>query len=99
MIYTCTINTPLGAMTAAAQNQSLTGLWFVGQKYYPPETGQWEEKPDYPVFEALCLFLSSLFFGQGDQGRYTVCPKRDTLPKGRMGYPDEDPLRKYQNIR
>ena len=35
MIYVCTINTPLGAATAAATGDSLIGFWFVGQKYYP----------------------------------------------------------------
>ncbi len=33
MIYTCTIDTPLGPMTAAAEGESLVGLWFVGQLF------------------------------------------------------------------
>ena len=98
MIRTCTINTPLGDMTAAAERKSLTGLWFTGQKYYPSETSQWVDEPDYPVFRNLRRFLFLLFFRQGEQGRYTACPKGITLPKSRMGYPDENPFRTYQNI-
>ena len=37
MTHTCTVETPLGAMTAAAENEALIGLWFIGQKYYPGE--------------------------------------------------------------
>lgn len=64
MIYTCTIDTPLGAMTAAAEGEALTGLWFVGQKYYPRQAGQWVTEPDHPVFQALRHWLARYFSGQ-----------------------------------
>ncbi|MDR2257697.1 MAG: methylated-DNA--[protein]-cysteine S-methyltransferase [Treponema sp.] len=63
MIYTCTVDTPLGAMTAAAEDGALTGLWFTGQKYYPP-AGGWTPKPDYPAFEALRKWLEVYFSGR-----------------------------------
>ena len=66
MIYTCVIDTPLGKMTASGEEGALTGLWFVGQKYYP-QTAAWQDKPDYPVFEALRLWLAAYFAG-GDPG-------------------------------
>jgi methylated-DNA-[protein]-cysteine S-methyltransferase len=63
MIYTCTVDTPLGAMTAAAGDGALTGLWFTGQKYYPP-TGDWTPQPDYPAFTALRDWLGVYFSGR-----------------------------------
>lgn len=68
MTYTCTIETPLGIMTAAAEDEALVGLWFVGQKYYPDTTAPWLREPDYPVFTALRSNLSRYFAGQ-DPGR------------------------------
>ncbi len=34
MMYSYSYNSPLGEITLAANNDALTGLWFVGQKYY-----------------------------------------------------------------
>lgn len=63
MILTCTIDTPLGDMTAAARDESLVGLWFIGQKHYPRERAGWLEQPDYPVFGSLRDYLSRYFSG------------------------------------
>jgi methylated-DNA-[protein]-cysteine S-methyltransferase len=62
-IYTCTVDTPLGAMTASAEDDALTGLWFIGQKYYP-ETLGWTDKPDYPPFASLRVWLEIYFTGK-----------------------------------
>jgi methylated-DNA-[protein]-cysteine S-methyltransferase len=64
MIYTCTIETPLGVMRAAAADGSLTGLWFEGQKYYPEATGFWQPDQEYPVFEKLRQWLDAYFAGE-----------------------------------
>ena len=63
MVYTCTIDTPLGAATVSAVGEVLTGLWFIGQKYYPANTDVWIHEPDYPVFERLRAWLSDYFSG------------------------------------
>lgn len=62
MVY-CTIETPLGDMTASAEKEELTGLWFKGQKYYPTETASWVYEPDYAVFNQLREWLSRYFSG------------------------------------
>jgi methylated-DNA-[protein]-cysteine S-methyltransferase len=81
-IYTCTVDTPLGAMTASAEDDALTGLWFIGQKYYPegrrnvPQTAGWTDKPDYPPFAALRAWLDSYFAGKSPppiEGRLPAC--------------------------
>jgi len=50
-------------MTASAEDEKLTGLWFTGQKYYPRTAG-WQAKGDYPVFEKLRSWLAGYFAGE-----------------------------------
>jgi methylated-DNA-[protein]-cysteine S-methyltransferase len=64
MIYTCTIDTPLSPMVASGENDALTGLWFIGQKYYPVQTAHWMDAPEHPVFKALRRYLAQYFAGQ-----------------------------------
>ncbi|MDR3247339.1 MAG: methylated-DNA--[protein]-cysteine S-methyltransferase [Treponema sp.] len=62
-IFTCSIDTPLGAMTASAEDGKLSGLWFKGQKYFP-QTTSWQTNPDYPVFKTLRAWLTEYFAGK-----------------------------------
>jgi methylated-DNA-[protein]-cysteine S-methyltransferase len=62
-VYTCAVDTPLGAAAASAVGEALTGLWFIGQKYYPDHTEAWVNEPDYPVFTRLRDWLSGYFSG------------------------------------
>ncbi|MDR1955532.1 MAG: methylated-DNA--[protein]-cysteine S-methyltransferase [Treponema sp.] len=74
MPYTCTIETPLGPMQAAAEAEALTGLWFQGQTYYPLHTDTWIDKPDYPVFGLLRRWLAGYFTGQNPPPDITLAP-------------------------
>lgn len=74
--YTCSIETPLGTMTAAACDRALSGLWFVGQKHYPQETAHWQHCPDHAVFGALRLSLSRYFSGE------IGLPEPELAPRG-----------------
>ena len=60
-IYTCKVDTPLGKIQATAEDNALCGLWFIGQKYFPPDAGDWINKPDYPVFISLGAWLDEYF--------------------------------------
>ena len=60
-IYTFTTDTPLGKIQAAACDNALRGLWFVGQKYFPLNTETWLNKPDYSVFVSLKAWLKDYF--------------------------------------
>jgi methylated-DNA-[protein]-cysteine S-methyltransferase len=64
VIYTYTLDTPLGAIRAAAQDGALSGLWFIGQKYFPVHTASWTEAPEYPAFAALRFWLDGYFNGK-----------------------------------
>lgn len=75
MFYTCTVATPLGDMTAAAGNEALTGLWFVGQKYYPRNAETWLEKPAYEIFNALRTWLDDYFSGRSPAADLPLAPK------------------------
>lgn len=55
-----TISTPLGDMIATSDGVALTGLWFVGQRYFPqtlPDTVD----DDLPVFTQTRQWLRAYF--------------------------------------
>jgi methylated-DNA-[protein]-cysteine S-methyltransferase len=62
VIY-ASLESPLGSMTASAKGDALTGLWFVGGKYYPSDTGTWAHEPDRPIFMRLREWLEDYFAG------------------------------------
>jgi methylated-DNA-[protein]-cysteine S-methyltransferase len=64
MIYTCTVETPLGTVRAAAVDGALCGLWFAGQKYFPKHSASWKEAPEEAVFTALRSWLAGYFAGK-----------------------------------
>ncbi|HXY61853.1 MAG TPA: methylated-DNA--[protein]-cysteine S-methyltransferase [Nitrospirota bacterium] len=81
MTYTCTIDTPLGVMTAAATDEALSGLWFVGQKYYPPQAAHWVYEPNRPIFKELRHFLASYFSGKAGAPCIPLAPKGSPFRK------------------
>ena len=81
MIYTCVIDTPLGAMTAAAEDNVLIGLWFVGQKHHPTRTAHWTCDPPRPVFEAVRGYLASYFSGETNGFEFRLDPPGSPFQK------------------
>ena len=75
MIYTATIVTPLGPMTAAADQTGLTGLWFIGQKYYPACTADWHIAPEQPLFRELQAQLNGYFVGKDTNFTIPLAPR------------------------
>lgn len=75
MIYTCTLTSPLGDLTAAARAGKLCGLWFVGQKYYPAKTAAWTHQPDYPLFAELRAWLAAYFAGKSRLPELPLAPE------------------------
>jgi methylated-DNA-[protein]-cysteine S-methyltransferase len=60
----CVIETPLGEMTVLAVEEGVCGLRFVGQKYEPAESGEWQEEQDHPLFVSLRNELAEYFAGR-----------------------------------
>ncbi len=81
MIYTCTIHTALGRMTASAENEALTGLWFIGQKYYPSRTNTWTDEFNYPVFTTLRIWLEEYFSGINPMFNLKIEPQGTSFQK------------------
>ncbi|MBQ9060635.1 MAG: methylated-DNA--[Firmicutes bacterium] len=64
MDYIYHYDSPLGGITAGADGQGLTGLWFDDQKYFGDTlTGEYEEK-DLPVFAQAKEWLDIYFSGK-----------------------------------
>ncbi|GHT96903.1 methylated-DNA--protein-cysteine methyltransferase [Betaproteobacteria bacterium] len=64
LIHYASVPSPLGKLTAAAQNDALIGLWFDGQKYFPADTKNWQLAQDHPVLTQLRVWLDGYFQGE-----------------------------------
>lgn len=50
MFYVSKYNSPIGGITMASDGQSLTGLWFDGQKYFADNLPDLYEQRELPIF-------------------------------------------------
>jgi methylated-DNA-[protein]-cysteine S-methyltransferase len=64
MIATTRIESPLGTLLAAAENEALTGLWFLGQRHFPKDAATWDAQDDAAPFDALRRQLDEYFSGE-----------------------------------
>lgn len=64
MTYRGTYRSPLGIITLASDGDSLTGLWFEGQRYYPDDLAGESEEADLPVFRQVKAWLDVYFSGR-----------------------------------
>jgi methylated-DNA-[protein]-cysteine S-methyltransferase len=74
MTVTFITETPLGRIQAAARGNALTGLWFIGQKYFPVDAKIWNSEPDYPVFASLKSWLDDYFAGKKPKAKIPLAP-------------------------
>ena len=65
MTYIGDYASPLGDMLMSSDGESLTGLWFMGQKYCGETLGpDLESKDDLRLFQNVRKWLDSYFAGQ-----------------------------------
>ena len=64
MDYTHYYSSPLGGLTLASDGESLTGLWFDGQKYFGSTLDRDHEQKPLPVFEEANRWLDIYFSGE-----------------------------------
>ena len=64
MIYTYHYTSPLGIITLASNEESLTGLWFDGQKYFPHTLISESIESELPIFTQTCNWLNIYFSGR-----------------------------------
>lgn len=84
MIVTDLIS-PLGELTASAENGALTGLWFIGQKYHPSDRDKWIYQPDHPVFIKLRRWLENYFAGKSGAEPPALKPSGTAFQKSVWG--------------
>ena len=65
MDYTYHYSSPIGGITMASNGESLTGLWFDGQKYFASTLSQRHVEKQLPVFDRTCEWLDLYFSGKG----------------------------------
>ncbi len=64
MKYINHYNSPLGGITLASDGESLTGLWFDGQKYYCKGLSSDAQEYNLPIFETVKNWLDIYFCGE-----------------------------------
>jgi methylated-DNA-[protein]-cysteine S-methyltransferase len=62
-LYSCTIASPLGAVTLAATDAGLAGAWFERQRHWPDTSG-WQDDPGHPVLREAAAQLADYFAGR-----------------------------------
>jgi methylated-DNA-[protein]-cysteine S-methyltransferase len=73
--YTFVTDTPLGKIQAAACGNALCGLWFLGQKYFPPGVEKWESDAKHPIFISLKAWLDDYFAGKSPKIKFPLAPE------------------------
>ena len=64
MVYTCTYKSVLGDILLAADETGLTGLWFVGQKYFASTLPKERISQETPVLNETKRWLDVYFSGK-----------------------------------
>lgn len=64
MKYVESYNSPLGKILLAADDEGLTGLWFIGQKYFASGLQKEHEQRSTPWLEMTSAWLDIYFSGK-----------------------------------
>ena len=80
---------PFGGITLASDGESLTGLWFDGQKYFGSTLSDEYEQRELPVFEQADRWLEIYFSGRKPAA---VDYEDDTVSQGSVGAAAYDSL-------
>lgn len=64
MDYLSHYASPLGPIALSSDGESLTGLWFDGQKYFGATLSEEQREKDLPVFDGARRWLDAYFQGR-----------------------------------
>ena len=64
MTYIYNYASPLGIITLASNGESLTGLWFDGQKFFPHKLISESTEAELPILTQTCNWLDIYFSGR-----------------------------------
>lgn len=73
MDYTCSFQSPLGALTLASDGRALTGLWFVSQKHYADTLTPEHQEQSLSIFEETLRWLELYFSGRAPEFTPALC--------------------------
>ena len=62
--YRYPYHSPLGIITLASDSESLTGLWFDGQKHFPHNLTSESTEAELPIFKQTVKWLDIYFSGE-----------------------------------
>lgn len=74
MQYLCNYESPVGALTIAADGENITGLWLAGQKYFAAALDAGSERRSLPVFDLARNWLDEYFAGQAPEMTLPLAP-------------------------
>lgn len=74
MEYTCKYGSPIGDILLAADEIGLTGLWFVGQKYFANTLSEEAVSQEIPVLKEAKEWLDVYFSGKEPEFTPTLHP-------------------------
>ena len=69
---------PLGGITLASDSETLTGLWFDGQKYFPHKLISESTEAELPIFTETVKWLDIYFSGK--EPDFTPTIRLNTTP-------------------
>lgn len=75
MEYIADYDSKLGKILLASDGDTLTGLWFYGQKYFAYTLSDEHEKRNLPVFDEVKCWLDDYFEGKKPGRRFEIAPK------------------------
>ena len=81
MEYTHHYDSPLGTILLSASSQSITGLWFEGQRYFAHSLDPDHMEMDLPVFDAAIRWLDLYFSGEKPDFTPALSPKGTLFQK------------------
>ena len=66
---------PLGDLLLVAHDDTLCGVYFAGQKYFPAVAPAWRESDTVPVLRAVCAQLREYFAGSRSTFALPMAPR------------------------
>ena len=99
MIYTCNYLSPLGEILLAADEAGLTGLWFVGQKYFANTLPEEHIPQETEILTEAKAWLDVVFLRQSTALYSAPSSRRFRIPSGSMADFIADSLRTDHHIR
>jgi methylated-DNA-[protein]-cysteine S-methyltransferase len=75
MRYYDTFQSPQGRMLLVANDDGVSGVYFVGQKYFPEKEKEWKRDPDHAPLRQVKRELAEYFAGKRKRFEVALAPE------------------------